>query len=101
MRKTAMMTERIISLCLAFVIGFFSAFGAIAGGMYFAYSSVSLDKLNQLFGGSLPLDEYVNPDAEKPVTSLSIADLLAEIQQIKGSELTLEEIIEIYGLILP
>ena len=101
MRKTTMMAERVIALCLAFVIGFFSAFGAIAGGIYFVYSSVSLDKLNEWWGGSLPLNEFVNPDAEKPVTSLSIADLLAEIQDIQDSELTLKEMIERYGLLLP
>ena len=97
MRKTTLMIGRIISLCLAFVLGFFSAFGAIAGGIYFAYSSVSLEKLNEWgskFGFSLPLGEFVDPEAETPATSLTLQDLLAEIQQVKTDELTLEEMIE-------
>lgn len=104
MRKTTFMIERIISLCLAFVLGFFSAFGAIAGGIYFIYSSVSLDKLNEwggMFGFSIPLDDFIDPDAEMPATSLTISDLLSEIQQVQNDELTLEEMIERYGLILP
>ena len=104
MRKTTLMIGRIISLCLAFVLGFFSAFGAIAGGIYFAYSSVSLEKLNEWgskFGFSLPLGEFVDPEAETPATSLTLQDLLAEIQQVKTDELTLEEMIEKYGLRLP
>ena len=104
MRKTTLMIGRIISLCLAFVLGFFSAFGAIAGGIYFAYSNVSLEKLNEWaskFGFSLPLDEFVDPEAETPATSLTLQDLFAEIQQVKTDELTLEEMIEKYGLRLP
>lgn len=104
MRRTTLMAGRVISLCLAFVLGFFSAFGAIAGGIYFAYSNVSLEKLNEWgskFGFGIPLDGFVDPEAEKPATSLTLQDLFAEIQQIQNDELTLEEMIEKYGLILP
>ncbi len=104
MRRTTLMMGRIISLCLAFVLGFFSAFGAIAGGIYYAYSSVSLDKLNEwgsLFGFSVPFDDFVDPEAETPATSLTLQDLFAEIQQIQDDELTLAEMIEKYGLIIP
>ena len=104
MRRTTLMMGRIISLCLAFVLGFFSAFGAIAGGIYYAYSSVSLEKLNEwgsLFGFSVPFDDFVDPEAETPATSLTLQDLFAEIQQIQDDELTLAEMIEKYGLIIP
>ena len=101
MRKTTLMMGRIISLCLAFVLGFFSAFGAIAGGIYYIYSGVSLDKLNEWLGKDIPLDEFVDPEAEKPVSSLTLQDLLAEIQQVKDDELTLKDMIDRYGLILP
>ena len=104
MRRTTLMIGRIISLCLAFVLGFFSAFGAIAGGIYFAYSSVSIDKLNEwgeFFGFNIPLDGFVDPEAETPATSLTIQDLLAEIQQVQNDKLTLEQMIKKYGLILP
>lgn len=104
MRRTTLMIERIVSLCLAFVLGFFSAFGAVAGGIYLVYSTVSVEKLNEWgekFGFSIPLDGVVNPEAEMPATSLTIADLLAEIQQIQNSELTLKEMIERYGLLIP
>ena len=105
MRKTTLLAGRIVALCLAFVLGFFSAFGAIAGGIYFAYSSVSLEKLNEwsekLFGQGIPLDEFVDQEADTPATSLTIQDLLSEIQQIKADKLTLEKMIEKYGLIIP
>ncbi len=100
MRRTTLMAGRIVSLCLAFVLGFFSAFGAIAGGIYFAYSSLSVDKLKD-FGVNLPVDEFVDQNAEKPATSLTIQELVAEIQNMQASELTLEEMINRYGLILP
>lgn len=104
MRRTTLMVERIVSLCLAFVLGFFSAFGSIAGGIYLVYTTVSIEKLNEWgekFGYSIPLDGFVNPDAEMPATSLTLSDLLAEIQQVQNDELTLKEMIERYGLILP
>lgn len=104
MRRTTLMIGRIVSLCLAFVLGFFSAFGAIAGGIYYAYSSVSLEKLNEwgsLFGFNVPFDNFVDPEAETPATSLTLQDLFAEIQQIQDNELTLEEMIEKYGLLIP
>ena len=104
MRRTTLMVSRIVSLCLAFVLGFFSAFGAIAGGIYFAYSSVSIEKLNKwagFFGIEIPVDDFVNQEAETPITSLSLQDFLAEIQKIQNSELTLNEMITKYGLILP
>lgn len=104
MRRTTLMIGRVVSLCLAFVLGFFSAFGAIAGGIYLVYSTVSLEKLNEWgekFGFSLPLDDFVDPDAEMPATSLTISDLLAEIRGIQNDKLTLEDMIERYGLILP
>ncbi len=104
MRKTTIMIGRIVSLCLAFVLGFFSAFGAIAGGIYFAYSNISLEKLNEwgsMFGFGLPLDDFVDQEAETPATSLTLQDLFAEIQQVKSDKLTLVEMIEKYGLIIP
>ena len=104
MRRTTLMVERIVSLCLAFVLGFFSAFGSIAGGIYLVYTTVSIEKLNEWggkFGFSIPLDDFVNPDAEMPATSLTLSDLLAEIQQVQNDELTLKEMIERYGLIIP
>lgn len=104
MRKASMMVVRIISLCLAFVLGFFSAFGAIAGGIYLAYSKVSIDKINEWgekFGFYLPTDDYVDQGAEKPITSLTIQELLAEMQGLGESKLTLDQMINRYGLIVP
>ena len=104
MRKTTIMTEKIIAFCLAFILGFFSAFGAIAGGIYYAYSTVSVDMLSEwakYFNINLPIDDYVNKDAEKPISSLSIEDLLKEIQAIQSSKLTIDEMINKYGLIIP
>ena len=104
MRKTTIMTEKIIAFCLAFILGFFSAFGAIAGGIYYAYSTISVDMLSEwakYFNINLPIDDYVNKDAEKPITSLSIEDLLKEIQAIQSSKLTIDEMINKYGLVIP
>lgn len=104
MRKASMIVVRIISLCLAFVLGFFSAFGAVAGGIYLAYSKVSIDKINEWgekFGFYLPTDDYVDQEAEKPITSLTIQELLAEMQGLGKSKLTLDQMINRYGLIVP
>lgn len=104
MRRTTMFVGRIISLCLAFILGFFSAFGAIAGGIYYAYSGISVQKLAgwaEKLGIELPIDDFINPDAEKPLSTLSMQDLLGEILALQNSEITLQEMIEVYGLILP
>lgn len=104
MRKASMIVVRIISLCLAFVLGFFSAFGAVAGGIYLAYSKVSIDKINEWgekFGFYLPTDDYVDQEAEKPITSLTIQELLSEMQGLGESKLTLDQMINRYGLIVP
>ncbi len=104
MRRTTMFVGRIVSLCLAFILGFFSAFGAIAGGIYYAYSDVSIQKLSdwaKKFGIELPIDDYIDPDAEKPISTLSLQDLINEIQAIQNNKITLEQMIETYGLILP
>lgn len=104
MRKTGLMVGRILALCLAFILGFSSAFGAIAGGIYFAFAELSVDKINQwgeLFGFSIPVDEFVDQEAEKPATSLSLQDLIFEIQELTTNALTLEQMIERYGLLLP
>ncbi len=104
MRKTRLMAGRILALCLAFTLGFFSAFGAIAGGIYFAFAELSIDKINQwgeMFGINIPVDQFVDQEAEKPATSLTLQDLILEIQELTTSTLTLEEMIERYGLLLP
>ena len=106
MRKVYIMAGRIVALCLAFVLGFFSAFGAIAGGIYLAYSKISVDKINEWcedlnIGFRIPTDKIVNPDADKPITSLTMQALLQEVQTIKDSTFTLNQMIERYGLILP
>ena len=104
MRKTGLMVGRILALCLAFILGFSSAFGAIAGGIYFAFAELSVDNINQwgeLFGFSIPVDEFVDQEAEKPATSLSLQDLIFEIQELTTNALTLEQMIERYGLLLP
>ena len=106
MRKTGIMAGRIVALVLAFVLGFFSAFGAAAGGIYLAYSKLSIDKIvewNDKFGWGLDIstDLIVNPDADKPVTTLTLEELFAEIQGLKDTMLTLDEMINRYGLLLP
>ena len=104
MRKTRLMAGRVLALCLAFVLGFSSAFGAIAGGIYFAFAGLSIDRVNQwgeMFGINIPVDQFVDQEAEKPATSLTLQDLIFEIQELTTSALTLEQLIERYGLLLP
>ncbi len=99
------MAGRIVAMLLAFVLGFFSAFGAIAGGIYLAYSKVSVDKINEWgnllgMGNLIPTEEVVNPEAEKPLTSVTLEELVAEIAGLQQNNLTLNEMITKYGLIL-
>lgn len=104
MRKTSLMAGRVLALCLAFVLGFFSAFGAIAGGIYFAVAELSIDTINkwgEMFGVNIPVDQFIDQEAEKPASSLSLLDLITELEELSSATLTLEEMIERYGLILP
>ena len=104
MRKTSLMAGRVLALCLAFVLGFFSAFGAIAGGIYFAVAELSIDTINkwgEMFGINIPVDQFIDQEAEKPASSLSLLDLITELEELSSATLTLEEMIERYGLILP
>lgn len=105
MRRTSIMAGRIVAIVLAFVLGFFSAFGAVAGGIYLAYSSLSVDKINEFgqnlgLGNLIPTDEIVNPEAEQPITSVTLKELFAELSVLQQNNLTLNEMITKYGLIL-
>ena len=105
MRRTSIMAGRIVAIVLAFVLGFFSSFGAVAGVIYLAYSKVNVDKINEWgqnlgLGTLIPTEEIVNPEAEKPLTSVTLQELFAELSVLQQNNLTLNEMITKYGLIL-
>ena len=98
-----MTAARFLSLVLAFFLGFLSCIGAIVGVGYYAYSRVSLDKLEQWGVVSVNEDEYIDEDAEVDLTAMTIKAFVSEIKRLRdlGEPVTLNLIQEQWGLKLP
>ncbi len=94
---------KFLALLLAFVIGFLACAGSlILGGMYI-YKNVSYETL-QSWGVPLPsTDRLLDSHADVRLTSLTLAQLVAEMQGLSGfgDRLTLELLVERYGVKLP
>ena len=91
-----------VSFFLVFTIGFLSCVAVIVGGAAFVYCNVSIDKLNE-WGLGINTGNLFDPNADVPVTSLTLQTLLEEILGISGKagQYSLQDLIERYGLILP
>lgn len=89
---------KILILLLVFTLGFASAFGALFGVGYYAYTNLSLDKAG--VNTDMVFDREA---AEVQLSSLTIADLVAEIQSLQGisDKVTLDMLVLRYGLIIP
>ena len=98
-----MTATRFLALVLAFFLGFLSCIGAIFGVGYYAYSRVSLDKLEQWGVVSVNEDEYIDEDAEVDLTAMTVKAFIAEIKRLKdlSEPVTFNLLQERWGLILP
>ena len=91
-----------IAFILTFVLGFFSCIGAIVGVGLYAYTSISIDTIRG-FGVEISTEEFLNPDAEVPLDTMTLQKLVEEIQYLSsiGETATLNMLIERYGIKLP
>ncbi|MBO4284307.1 MAG: hypothetical protein J5958_06770 [Clostridia bacterium] len=98
-----MTAARFLSLVLAFFLGFLSCIGAIFGVGYYAYSRVSLDKLEQWGVVSVNDETYFDEDAEVDLTAMTIKAFVSEIKRLQAlsEPVTLNLLQEQWGLKLP
>ncbi len=101
MRGTALAFNRVLALFLSFILGFLSFAGALVGVGYVAYTQVSIDNLEKL-GFNIDTDELFDPDSTVSVNSLTLQKLVSEIATLSqmSSEISLESLVERYGLIV-
>ena len=93
--RASSIVVRILSLFIVFLLGFFTCVGALVGGGYIAFNRLSLDKLG------VNTDSFLSKDAEVDLSALSFAGLIAEISSLDKNNLTIELLMNRYGLILP
>ena len=99
MRGTALAFNRFLALLLSFLLGFLSFAGVLVGAGYLVYSQLSVDALNKL-GFNIQTEEFLDPDAEQPLTSMTIQKLVEEIMTLSkiSDEVDIDMLIERYGL---
>ncbi len=93
--KAASFLARIIVFCLVFIFGFVSCAGVLVGGGYLALTKVSLDKLG------VNTDKVLSSDAEVDISALPLKGLIEELITLKNSDMTVDLLVDRYGLILP
>ena len=93
--KATSVFGKILVMFLVFGLGFLSCIGALIGGGYFLYSRLTLNHFN------VDTSKVLSEDAEKDLTAMSLAQLIAEFSSLKGDSLSFELLEERYGLILP
>ena len=79
-----MTPARFLSLVLAFFLGFLSCIGAIFGVGYYAYSRVSLDKLEEWGVVSVDEGQYIDEDAEVDLTAMTVKSFIEEIRRLQS-----------------
>ena len=93
--KATSVFGKILVLFLVFALGFLSCIGALIGGGYLLYSRLTLNH----FG--VDTSKVLSENAEKDLTAMSLAQLIAEFSSLKGDEVSVEFLEARYGLILP
>ncbi len=101
MRTALKVFSKVLAFVLVFVLGFLTCVGAIVGVGYFVYNDVTLDDIENL-GGSLGTENIFKEDATVDLTSLSLSQLIDEINELSQMSeiLTTEMLVDRYGLIL-
>ena len=93
--KATSIFGKIFVLILVFTLGFLSCVGALLGGGYYVYSKLTLDHLG------VDTSKVLSEEAEKDLTAMSLAQLIAEFSSLNTDSLSIEVLTERYGLILP
>lgn len=94
---------KFLALLLAFIIGFLACAGSLILGGWYIYKNVSYETL-QSWGVPLPsTDQLLDSHADVRLTSLTLAQLAAELQSLSGygDRLTVELLVNRYGVKLP
>lgn len=93
--KVTSVFGKILLLFLVFTLGFLSCIGALIGGGYYAYTKLTLDH----FG--VDTSKVLSEDADKDLTAMSLAQLIAEFSSLEADALSIKFLMDRYGLILP
>ena len=93
--KATSIFGKIFVLILVFSLGFLSCVGALFGGGYYVYSKLTLDHLG------VDTSKVLSEEAEKDLTAMSLAQLIAEFSSLNADSLSIEVLTKRYGLILP
>ncbi len=93
--RAASIFGRICVFFLVFILGFMSCVGVFVGGGYLAFSKLTLDKLGVNTSGVL------SEDADVDISAMSLKGLIAELSALKGTPITIDLLVDRYGLILP
>ncbi len=89
-----------LALLLVFVLGFLSCIGAIVGAGYYAYTNVSVDKLEEMGIINIDTDQFLDISADVSLTALTIEGLVNEITELTamGDTVSVDFLINRYGL---
>ncbi len=98
-----MTLKKFLAFVLCFFIGFATCAGAIVGAGYWAYTRVSLNKLNDMGVVKVDPDAIRDPDAEVDLASLTLKGLFAELERLSKLEtaVTIDTLVNRYQLKLP
>ena len=90
--------SKFFALLLTFILGFVTCIGTIVGAGYYAYAHLSFGQLGLNMEGVTNEDE-----ASVVITDLTLKDLIEEINTVSeiAQTLTLDDIVQRYGLIIP
>lgn len=90
----------VLALLLVFVLGFLSCIGAIVGAGYYAYTNVSVDKLEEMGIIDIDTDQFLDVSADVSLTALTIEGLVNEISGLTamGDTVSVDFLIDRYGL---
>ena len=93
--------KRLLIFLLGTIIGFVSCIGAIAGVGYWAYSNLSLQKLNDM-GIAVGLPDSLQGTGEVDISTYTIKSLIGDVLYFTGEagkeKLTIQGLRERYGL---
>ncbi len=100
--KAYLSLMRFILMILAFILGMISSIVLLVGSIYFLATGVTLDGLEK-FGIVIDTSEVLDDDVNTPIRSLTIFDLINEMNEISvmAGTATLDYLSEEYGIILP
>ena len=94
--------RRLLRFLLILLLGVVVGYAAIAGAVYYAVSSLTIDDL-QRFGIAENVDDVLTDGGEVDLTAMSLLDLVKDLNSIRADlgAYSLESLITRYGVVLP